>query len=200
MKVHIISSVRNKKNSSVRNKDRICILCKFIYLFIFGCVGSSFLCEGFLQLRQAGATLHCGARASHYRGLSCCGAQAPDAQAQQLWLTGPVAPRHVGSSQTRARTRVPCIDRQILNHCATREALAYFDMYEGPSKKRPHWFSRGQRAGSEIREGPEKVKEVGVLDNSFLGLQDEVLNSAFSLRQTNNSMWSHVRDPRKVRS
>ena len=27
------------------------------------------------------------------------------------------------SSQTRARTRVPCIGRQILNHCATREAL-----------------------------------------------------------------------------
>ena len=54
----------------------------FIYLFMFGCVGSSFLCEGFSQLRQAGATLHRGARASHYRGLSCCGAQAPDAQAQ----------------------------------------------------------------------------------------------------------------------
>ena len=50
-------------------------------------------------------------------------AQAPDAQAQQLWLTGLVAPRHVGSSQTRARTRVPCIGRQILNHCDTREAL-----------------------------------------------------------------------------
>ena len=58
----------------------------FIYylfiMFIFGCVGSSFLCEGFLQLRRAGATLHRGARASHYRGLSCCGAEAPDAQAQ----------------------------------------------------------------------------------------------------------------------
>ena len=54
---------------------------------------------------------------------SRCGAQAPDVQAQQLWLTGLVAPRHVGSSQTRARTRVPCIGRQILNHCATREAL-----------------------------------------------------------------------------
>ena len=53
---------------------------------------------------------------------SGCGAQAPDAQAQQLWLTGPVAPRHVGSSQTRARTRVSCIGRQIPNHCATREA------------------------------------------------------------------------------
>ena len=54
----------------------------FIYLFIYGCVGSSFLCEGFLQLWQAGATLHRGARASHCRGLSRCGAQAPDAQAQ----------------------------------------------------------------------------------------------------------------------
>ena len=73
-----------------------------IYLFIFGCVGSSFLCEGLLQLRRAGATLHRGARASHYRGLSCCRAQAPDVQAQWLWLTGPAAPRHVGSSWTRA--------------------------------------------------------------------------------------------------
>ena len=55
---------------------------KLIYLIIFGCVGSSFLWEGFLQLWQAGATLHRGARASHYRRLSCCRAQAPDAQAQ----------------------------------------------------------------------------------------------------------------------
>ena len=97
----------------------------FIYLFIHDCVESSFLCEGSPQLRQAGTTLHRGARASHHRGLPCCGAQAPDAQAQQLWLTGPVAPRHAGSSQTRARTRVPCTGRQILNHCATREAPPY---------------------------------------------------------------------------
>ena len=88
----------------------------------FGCVGSSFLCEGFLQLWQAGATPHRNVRAHHRRGLSRCGAQAPDAQAQQLWLTGPAAPRHVGSSQARAQTRVPCISRQTPNHCATREA------------------------------------------------------------------------------
>ena len=98
----------------------------FIYLFIFGCVGSSFLCEGFLQLRWAGATPHRSAQAPHRRGLSRCRAQAPDAQAQQLWLTGPVAPRHAGSSQTRARTRVPWIGRQTLNHRATREALGVF--------------------------------------------------------------------------
>ena len=98
---------------------------KIIYLFIFGCVGSSFLCEGFLQLWRAGATLHRGARASHCHGLSRCGAQAPDVQAQQLWLTGLVAPWHVGSSQTRARTCVLSIGRQILNYCATREALEH---------------------------------------------------------------------------
>ena len=90
------------------------------------CAGLSLSRPLFLQLRQAGATLHRGARASHYRGLSCCGAQAPDAQAQQLWLTGPVAPRHVGSSQTRARTSVPCLGRRTLNHCATREALVFY--------------------------------------------------------------------------
>ena len=97
---------------------------KIIYLFILflAVLGLRFLCEGFLQLWQVGATLHRGARTSHCRGLSWCGAQAPDAQARQLWLTGLVAPRHVGSSQTRARTHVPCIGRRILNHCATREA------------------------------------------------------------------------------
>ena len=38
-----------------------------------------------------------------------------------MWRTGLVAPWHVGSSQTRARTHVPCIGRRILNHCATRK-------------------------------------------------------------------------------
>uniref|UniRef100_A0A8C9C843 Glomulin, FKBP associated protein n=1 Tax=Phocoena sinus TaxID=42100 RepID=A0A8C9C843_PHOSS len=59
-------------------------------------------------------------RASHCCGLSCCGAQAPDVQAQWPWLTGPAAPRHVGSSWTGAGTRVPCIGRRTLNHSATR--------------------------------------------------------------------------------
>ena len=44
-----------------------------------------------------------------------------------MWHTGLVAPWHVGSSRTRARTRVPCIGTQIPNHCATREAhFSYF--------------------------------------------------------------------------
>ena len=34
---------------------------------------------------------------------------------------GLVAPRHVGSSWTRAQNRVPCIGRRILNHYTTGE-------------------------------------------------------------------------------
>ena len=51
----------------------------FIKLFIYGCVGSSFPCEGPPQPRQAGATRHRVARVSHHRGPSCRGAwlQAP---------------------------------------------------------------------------------------------------------------------------
>ena len=86
-------------------------------------LGLRFCARAFSSCGKWGATLHRGTRASHYRGLSRCGAQAPDAQAQQLWPTGPAAPRHAGSSQTRARTRVPCIGRQVPNHCTTREAL-----------------------------------------------------------------------------
>ena len=92
-----------------------------IYLFL-AVLGPRFLCEGPLQLWQVGASLHRGARAPHHCGLSRCGAQAPDTQAQQPWPTGPIAPRHAGSPHTRARTRVPRTGRQTPNHCATREA------------------------------------------------------------------------------
>ena len=51
---------------------------KFIYLF--GCVGSS--------LQQAGATLHCGAWASHCGGLSCCRARALGVQASVVVAHG----------------------------------------------------------------------------------------------------------------
>ena len=34
-----------------------------------------------------------------------------------------VAPRHVESSRTGNGTCVPCVGRQVLFHCATREAL-----------------------------------------------------------------------------
>ena len=75
-------------------------------------------------------------------GSRCTGFSSCSTQAWQLWLTGSrtqahqlqrmglVAPRHVGSSWTRARTCVPCTGRRILNHCATREAQDYFFLSE----------------------------------------------------------------------
>ena len=86
---------------------------------------SSLRCRGF-SLRWLLLLWSMGSRST---GFSSCGTQAQQlwfagsrVQAQQLLCMGLVAPRHVGSSQTRAQTHVPCIDRRILNHCATREA------------------------------------------------------------------------------
>ena len=140
----------------------------FIYLFIYfwlcwvfvaarglslvaasgGC--SSLRCAGFslrwpLLLRSTG---------SRHAGFSSCSTWAQQlwvtgsrAQAKQLWHTGLVAPQHVGSSWTRARTRVPCIGRWILNHCTTREVLFYVQqcVYVSPNlpiyPSPPHSFS-----------------------------------------------------------
>ena len=45
-------------------------------------LGLRFCARAFSSCGKWGAILHRGAQASHYGGLSCCGAQAPDAQAQ----------------------------------------------------------------------------------------------------------------------
>ena len=105
--------------------------------YFFGCVGSLLLCAGLLQLWRVGDTPCCGAWASHCGVLSCCRAWALGVRASAVVAhglqsagsvvvvhMGLVAPWHVGSSRTRARTHVPCIGRRILNHCATREVLS----------------------------------------------------------------------------
>ena len=83
---------------------------------------SSLRCMGFslwwlLLLRSMG---------SRCAGFSSCWLVGSRAQVQQLWCTGSVALQHVGSSQTRDQTRVPCIGRRILNHCTIREALCLY--------------------------------------------------------------------------
>ena len=95
------------------------------------CVGFSL--RWLLLLRSMG---------SRRAGFSSCGMLAQQlwlvgsrAEAQLLWRTGLVAPQLVGSSQTRARTRVPCIGRQILNHCATREVPKHNFLYALENQK-----------------------------------------------------------------
>ena len=69
--------------------------------------GCSWQIVGAEQSFRAGLCCCCGTRASHCCGLSRCGAQAPDAQARWPWLTGPAAPRHVGSSRTKHEPTSP---------------------------------------------------------------------------------------------
>ena len=57
----------------------------------------------------------------HCSGFSCCGARALGCVGSVVWHMGLVAQRHMESSPTRDRTRVPGIGRQSLNHWTTRE-------------------------------------------------------------------------------
>ena len=69
---------------SWRTKARFPFLL-FIYLFIYlfmAVLGLRFCARVFSSCGERGPLLHRGARASHCCGLSCCRAQAPDAQAQ----------------------------------------------------------------------------------------------------------------------
>ena len=105
----------------------------FIYLIL---AALSLRCWAF----SSSAQLQCGgfslrwllllrSMGSRRAGFSSCGARASVVVAhglQQLWRMGLFAPWHVGSSWTRDRTRVPCIGRRILNHCATREVPLLF--------------------------------------------------------------------------
>ena len=65
-----------QKYSTQQPGSNVFVLNKFIYLFIFGCVGSSLPHAGFLLLRRVRASLHCSAWASYGGGFSCCGARA----------------------------------------------------------------------------------------------------------------------------
>ena len=60
------------------------------------------------------------------RRLQARGLQQLQLAVQLSRSTRLVTPWHVGSSWTRAQTRVPCIARQILNHWTTREAPNVF--------------------------------------------------------------------------
>ena len=133
-------------SAQLRWKKHLIFLNKFTYLFIYLSIyfclcwvfvavcGLSLVAAsgGYSSLPCAGFSLSwlllLQSTGSRHVGFSSCGMWAQQlwlagsrAQAQQLWRMGLVALRHVGSSLTRDRNRVPCIGRWILNHCTTRE-------------------------------------------------------------------------------
>ena len=61
----------------------------FFFLIYFGCIGSIVAAHGlFSSCGKRGATLCCGARASHCGGFPCCGARALGARASVVVACG----------------------------------------------------------------------------------------------------------------
>ncbi|XP_032480351.1 breast cancer metastasis-suppressor 1-like protein isoform X1 [Phocoena sinus] len=106
--------------------------------------------------------------------------EAPDAQAQRPWLTGPATPRHVGSSRTGARTRVPCIGRRTLNHCATREAL--FSLFKIRSEK----LLLYDTVQSELEEKIRRLEE----DRHSIDITSELWNDELQSRKKRKDPFS----------
>ena len=83
------------------------------FFFFLAALGLSLPRAGFLQLRQAGATLCCGARASHCGGFSCCGARALGTRASVVVARRPQSSRAsvvivCGLSSCGARAQLLC--------------------------------------------------------------------------------------------
>ena len=85
------------------------VLFCFVLFLIFGCCGSSLLCASFLQLQRVGTAL------------LVWSTWLQGAQAQQLRLSGLVAPWCAGSSRTRDRTQCPLHWQGIISHWTTTE-------------------------------------------------------------------------------
>ena len=68
----------------------------FFFFIIYLFVVASLLHEGFLELREAGATLRCRAKTSHCGGFPCCRAQAIGAWASVVAAHGLTCPTVCG--------------------------------------------------------------------------------------------------------
>ena len=88
----------------------------FVFSFFFSVFGPA---RPSLLLQGLSVVAGSGVQASHCGSFSYCRTQVLDRQAQYLWCWSLIAPRHAGCSLSRDRTRVSCIGRQILIHCAT---------------------------------------------------------------------------------
>ena len=89
--------------------------------FIFGCTGSLLLQGLFATCGKQGLLSTCSARTSHSNAFSCHSVWAlclctvvvtPELWNMELWPTGLVSPRHVGTSRMRDRTLMSCVNYQ----------------------------------------------------------------------------------------
>ena len=101
------------------------LLKKYSFYLFVAALGLCCCTQAFSSCSMQGllSAVVCRLTAGWFLLLQSTGSRAQD---QSLWHTGSIAPRHVRSSQTRGRTRVPCIGRRILNHWTTREVPIIF--------------------------------------------------------------------------
>ena len=70
-----------------------------------------------------------------------------------LWHAGLVAPRHLGSSQTRYQTKVPSIVRWILSHWTIREAPFFTILAPGSGYQFLQWVKKSVQSIKEKLAG-----------------------------------------------
>ena len=117
--IFLVSDRLNYQHNWEYKMDNIVLImfdCYFVCMLFYG---SLLLPSSFLSLWWTGSSLRWilllwsrGCIVAH--GLW-------SAQASVVVACGLVNPRHMGSSQTRCRTHIPCVGRRILNHWTTRE-------------------------------------------------------------------------------
>ena len=76
----------------------------FIFIYLLAVLGLHYRARAFSS---------CGVQASHRGGSSCYEAASVGTQPQQLWHTGLVTLRHMGSSWTRNQTGILCIASRL---------------------------------------------------------------------------------------
>ena len=143
---------------------------KLFYLFILFLAALSLRCYvwAFSSWRRAGATLHCGARASHCGGSSCCRARALGAQASVVVAHGlscsvacgifldqgsnPCAPHWQADSQPLHHQGSPFFDffywslvdlQCCINFCCTAKWFSYTHIHILFYVFFPLWFISG---------------------------------------------------------
>ena len=81
--------------------------------------------------------------------------------AQSLWHLGWVTLKHVGSFQTWDKTCVPCIARQILNHCTTGEAegLKFLMKWDRAGVAVLHYGLNKQTKNNYLESSKNNLKE-----------------------------------------
>ena len=116
----------------------------FLFIFIFGCAGSSLLLEAFSGCGEQGplsscsaqishcGDLSCGARALGHMGFSSCSTKSQDlqfpgsrAQVQWLWGIGPATPQHVDSSRPGLEPLSPALAGGFLTTWPPGKSCSY---------------------------------------------------------------------------